>query len=88
MLRSTCLGCAALLLAVAGWPGVATAQVNCETVPAGPERTDCYIGLSRIYRQKSRIAAAVARQQTDAAIYRFVTGRYPTKKVRRTRPVR
>jgi hypothetical protein len=39
-------------------------------MPAGPARTDCYIGLSRIYRQKSDIAAGIARQQSDGAIYR------------------
>jgi hypothetical protein len=82
------LGCAALLIAVAGWPCTATAQVNCETIPAGPQRTDCYIGLGRIYRQQSEIAATAARQQTDAAIYRSVTGRSPTNKVRRTRSAR
>jgi hypothetical protein len=58
---------------VAGWSGVAMAQVNCETIRAGPDRTDCYIGVSRINREKSAIAAGVARQQSDIAIYRSVT---------------
>ena len=40
---------------VAGWSGVAMAQVNCETIRAGPDRTDCYIGVSRINREKSAI---------------------------------
>jgi hypothetical protein len=72
------------LAAVAGSLGFATAQqVNCETIPAGPARTDCYIGLSRINRQKSDISAGVAQQQTDTAIYREVTGRHPSKKGRR-----
>jgi hypothetical protein len=31
-------------------------------------------------------AAGVARQQSDIAIYRSVTGTYPRKKMRRTRP--
>ena len=43
----------------------------------GPEQ------LSRIARQNSEIAASVAQQQTDRAIYRSVTGRSPRKKVGR-----
>jgi hypothetical protein len=42
---------------MAGSTGIASAQVNCEAIPAGPGRTDCYIGLSRINRDKSKIAA-------------------------------
>ena len=71
---------AAAWAAVAGLPGSATAQTDCETIPAGPARTDCYIALSRIYRQKSDIAASVARQQSDIATYRRVTGRVPRRK--------
>ena len=74
------LGGAALLIVVAGVAGFATAQVNCETVPPGAARTDCYIGLSRINRQRSEISAGVARQQGDTAIYRNVTGQRPQKK--------
>jgi hypothetical protein len=48
----------------------------------GPARTDCYIGLACIYRQQSEIAAGVARQQSDAAIYRRVTGTRAKKPVR------
>ena len=40
---------------VAGWSGVAMAQLNCETIRAEPDRTDCYIGVSRINREKSAI---------------------------------
>jgi hypothetical protein len=54
---------------VAGWSGVAMAQVNCETIRAGPDRTDCYIGVSRINREKSAIAAGVARQQKYCGTY-------------------
>src|SRR5262245_26190940 len=39
-------GGAALLMA--GSLGLAMGQVNCDTLPAGPARTDCYIGLGRI----------------------------------------
>ena len=73
-------GGAALLAAVADCSSSATAQVNCETIPPGPARTDCYIGLSRINRQKSEIAAGVAQQQTNTAIYRNVIGTRPKKK--------
>jgi hypothetical protein len=79
-------GCAVLL--IPGWPDSATAQVNCETIPAGPDRTDCYIGLSRINREKAAIAAGAARQQSDIAIYRSVTGTSANKKMRRKRSAR
>ena len=36
---------------------VVTAQFSCDSLPIGPARTDCYIGLSRINRQQSEIAA-------------------------------
>jgi hypothetical protein len=62
---------------------LATAQVSCATIPPGPNRTDCYIGLSRINRQKAEIAAGIAQQQTDRAIYRSVTGISPKTKVHR-----
>jgi hypothetical protein len=71
---------AARLAAVTDCSNSATAQVNCETIPPGPARTDCYIGLSRINRQKSDIATGVAQQQTDTAIYRNVTRTRPKKK--------
>jgi hypothetical protein len=66
-------GGAALLMA--GSLGLAMGQVNCDTLPAGPARTDCYIGLSRINRQKSEISAGVAQQQAETANYRKVTGK-------------
>jgi hypothetical protein len=62
------IGGTAMLLAVTGCSGAATPQVNCETIPPRPTRTDCYIGLNRIARQNSEIAASVAQQQTDRAI--------------------
>ena len=77
-------GGAALL--ASGSLGLAVAQVNCEMFPAGPARTDCYIGLSRINRQKSEISAGVAQQQAETAIYRKVTGKRANNKRRRTVP--
>jgi hypothetical protein len=77
------------MLLVARWPNSATAQVNCETPPAEPDRTDCYIGLSRINRERAAIAAAgAAQQQRDIATYRSVTGTSANKKMRRQRPAR
>jgi hypothetical protein len=64
---------------MASFSGVASAQVNCAAMPAGPERTDCYIGLSRIYQGQSDLAAAKARAQSDAASYRAITGTEPPK---------
>jgi hypothetical protein len=72
-------------------PDFARAQTHCETIPAGPARTDCYIGLSRIFREKSNIAAGTAQQQADAAKLRQVTGtsvRKVKKKARHKRPAR
>jgi hypothetical protein len=71
-------------LLAAGSLGLAMAQVNCETFPARPARTDCYIGLSCINRQKAAISAGVGQQQqAETAIYRKVTGKLPNKKRRR-----
>jgi hypothetical protein len=78
------LGGAALL--AASPLGLAMAQANCETLPPGPRRTDCYIGLSRINRQKSDITADVVQQQAETAIYRKVTGKRANNKRRRTVP--
>jgi len=50
------------------------ADVNCDSLPVGPARTDCYIGLSMISRQKAEISAGVAQQIKDGARYRQVTG--------------
>jgi hypothetical protein len=64
---------------LAGFPGVASAQVNCEAIPHGPARTDCYLGLSQFYRGQSDLAAARARAQSEAAWYRAITGTDPPK---------
>jgi hypothetical protein len=61
-------------IVLASLPDAARAQ-NCEAIPAGPARTDCYIGLSRIYQGQSDIAAGKARVRSDAARYRQVTGK-------------
>jgi hypothetical protein len=75
---------------LASFPGAASARVDCDGVPAGPARTDCYIGLSRVYRGQSDIAAGKARVQSDAARLQQVTGttgRPRTLEHRRNRPV-
>jgi hypothetical protein len=65
-------GVVAILLA--GFPGAVSAQVDCDTMPPGPTRTDCYVGLSRLSRGQSDVAAGRARVQSDAARYRQITG--------------
>jgi hypothetical protein len=69
----------AVAILLAGFPDVASAQVNCEAIPHGPARTDCYLGLSQFYRGQSDLAAARARAQSDAAWYRAITGTDPPK---------
>jgi len=54
---------------LAAFPSVASALANCDAMPRGPERTDCYLGLSQLYRGQSDLAAARARAQSDAAWY-------------------
>ena len=67
----------AILLAI--FSSGASAQVNCDAVPQGPARTDCYLALSQFYRGQSDLAAAKARVQSDAAWYRAITGTDPPK---------
>jgi len=66
-------------LLLASFPAVVSAQVDCKAVPAGPERTDCYLALSQYYRAQSDLAAAKARAQSDAARYRAIVGTDPAK---------
>jgi len=68
------LGAVAFCVTATTFPNVPRAEPNCEAIPAGPARTDCYIGLSRLFREKSNIAAGTARQQADIAKLRQVTG--------------
>ncbi len=65
-------GVVAILLA--GFPGAVSAQADCDTMRPGPARTDCYVGLSRLSRGQSDLAAGQARVQSDAARYRRITG--------------
>jgi hypothetical protein len=76
-----CIAGVAILLACL--PHVARAQVNCEAIPVGPARTDCYIGLSRVYQGQSDAAAGKARVQSDIARHRQVTGTSGPKHGRR-----
>ena len=67
-------------------PGIVNAQGNCEGIPRGPARTDCYLALSQFYRAQGDLAAAKALQQSDAAWYRAITGTDPpTNRPRRRR---
>ena len=44
-----------LAILLPSFPCVANTQVDCNAIPAGPARTDCYIGLSRIYQGDNRM---------------------------------
>ena len=72
-----------IAILLAGVPGVA--QANCEAMPRGPARTDCYLGLSEFYRRQSDFSAAKALAQSDAAWYRAITGTDPPKHKHRRR---
>ena len=63
-----------IAILLSSFAGIASAQANCEAIPHGPARTDCYLGLSQFYRGQSDLAAAKARTQSDAAWYRAITG--------------
>jgi hypothetical protein len=52
---------------LASFPGIASAKVDCEAIPPGPARTDCYLALSQFYRGQSDLAAARARVQMRCA---------------------
>jgi hypothetical protein len=69
----------AVVILLASFSGVASAQVDCDAIPHGPARTDCYLALSQFYRGQSDLAAARARVQSDAAWYRAITGTDPPK---------
>ena len=71
------IACVVALL-LGALPGGTCAQAaDCEAIPKGPERTDCYIALSRVYQAQSDLAAARAHVQSDAARYRQITGTDP-----------
>jgi hypothetical protein len=66
-------------MVLASCPGIASAASSCDAMPKGPERTDCYLALSRSYQAQSDLAAAKARAQSDAAWYRAITGEDPPR---------
>lgn len=74
-----------IAILLASVPSVASAQANCEAMPRGPARTDCYLSLSEFYRRQSESAAAKALAQSDAAWYRAITGTDPPKHRHRRR---
>jgi hypothetical protein len=87
-LALTLVGIATVAAIAMGSPEFATAQGDCEAIPAGPARTDCFIGRARIQGQKSGIAATTARQRTDAEILGVTTGTSPKPKARKGKPKR
>jgi hypothetical protein len=79
MMLRRAIRAAILAILLANFPSAAKAQIDCGSVPAGPTRTDCYLGLSQFYRAQSDLAAARARVQSDAAWYRAITGTDPPR---------
>ena len=55
------------MLALAPMCNVASAEIDCANIPAGRERTDCYIIKGRLHGMQSKIAADKARIQTNEA---------------------
>jgi len=50
-------------------PAVAAAQANCEAIPRGPARTDCYLALSQYHRAQSDLPLTErSRSQTPRGI--------------------
>src|SRR4051794_39645536 len=88
MHRATLLRLTTALVLAACWLGgsVAAAQ-DCEVMPNGPDRTDCYIIRARIAREKTAIAATNARIMADTARLRAITGTFdrPTTSAQRKR---
>lgn len=62
----------------------AHAAQNCEAIPAGPDRTDCYIAASRLSQGQSDVATGKARVQSSAARFRQVTGKAPQQRRKRS----
>lgn len=81
----TAIGATVAAILLADFPSIANAQVDCSAVPAGPARTDCYIGLSRVYQGQSDVAAGKARVQSDAARLQQVTGQSRSKATKHRR---
>lgn|SRR5262245_30383218 len=84
--RLLCFGAIVLGVIIATLSSPAMAQVNCEAMPPGPSRTDCYIGRARISQGNSAIAADAAKQSRDAARLNALTGGVQAGKGRRSRP--
>jgi hypothetical protein len=73
--------------ALVNLPDVTVAQVNCEAMAVGPARTDCYIGLARINRQRAIIATDVAKQSGRAATLKRLTGVSAPKREARSKAI-
>ena len=64
-----------LLSAALVAPQTAMGQGDCEAIPAGRGRTDCFIGRARILNQQSNIARDKARLEGNSARLQAATGR-------------
>ena len=63
-----------LLSAALVAPHAAMGQGDCEAIPAGRSRTDCFIGRARILNQRSTIAEDKARLEGRGARLQAATG--------------
>jgi hypothetical protein len=79
------IGVTVLAILLANISSLANAQVDCEGIPAGPARTDCYIGLSRVYQGQSDVAAGKARVQSGAERLQQVTGASRSRAIKHRR---
>jgi hypothetical protein len=60
--RALCVAAAAAAVGLTA-VGAASAQVNCNVLPHGPQRASCYGREAQIYRQQALQYNAIARQQ-------------------------
>ncbi len=73
-IRAKLLAVTATMAVVGLLPEMVAAQDDCEALPAGRTRTDCFIGRARIQGLKSDIARDRARRKSSAAKLRATTG--------------
>jgi hypothetical protein len=61
------IGLALTLILVVLSGNASAAENDCEAIPAGRARTDCFILRARVHGLKANIAADKARQESSAA---------------------
>jgi hypothetical protein len=78
--HSSAISTVVVAVLLASFADATSAQTNCAALPAEPARTDCYIGLGRVHRGQSDVAATKALAHLDAARYQEMTGARPSKR--------